>query len=697
MDQMKGFPLRKTRNIGLMAHIDAGKTTTTERILYYTGKVHRMGEVDDGAATMDWMEQERQRGITITSAATTCFWRDHRINIIDTPGHVDFTVEVERSLRILDGAVVIFCGVAGVEPQSETVWRQADRYKVPRVAFVNKMDRIGADFEKTVQMIRQRLGANAVPLQIPIGHGDSFSGIVDLVTMTARIYHQESLGATYDDLPIPDDLKEVSIKSREALLEVASEYDDELLKKFLEGKDIPSQGIISPLRKATLKGEVIPVLCGAAFRNQGVQRLLDAIVDYLPSPLDMRPVVGTNPHTQREEARKATPDDPFSALVFKIMAGTHTGKLAFVRSYSGRLRAGSVILNVSTGKQERVGRILSMHANRSQDRKELVAGEIAALVGLKGVTTGDTLSDPDRPILLEKMEFPKPVISVAIEPRTKVDQEQLDLALRRLSEEDPTFMVEVNRDTGQTIISGMGELHLEVITERMLKEFKVRARVGKPQVAYKETITQIGEGEGKFIRQTGGRGQYGHVLIRLYPLRPGRGFSFQVSLQGTIIPKEYIKATEEGLKEAMRNGVLAGYPVEDVGVELRGGSYHDVDSSELAFRIAASMAFRQAATKASPVLLEPLVSLEVIVPEEYLGDVMGDLNSRRGRIEGMTSKGENRVIEASMPLSEMFGYATDLRSLTQGRALHTMQFSHYDEVPKPIAEGIISRLRGTRF
>lgn len=697
MEQRRMFSLGKTRNIGLIAHIDAGKTTTTERILYYTGKVHRMGEVDDGAATMDWMEQEKQRGITITSAATTCFWRGYRINIIDTPGHVDFTVEVERSLRILDGAVIIFCGVAGVEPQSETVWRQADRYQVPRIVFVNKLDRVGSDFEKAVEMIRERLGANAVPVQIPIGQGDSFQGMVDLMTMTARFYHQESLGATYDDFPIPDELMETSIKSREALVEVLSEYDDELLEKFLGGRKIPPEEIISPLRRATLKGEIIPVLCGAAFRNQGVQRLLDAIVDYLPSPLDMRPVVGVNPRTGKEEIRRASPDEPFSALVYKIMAGTHAGKLAFVRTYSGTLKAGSIILNVSTGQRERVGRILLMHANRSQDRRELVAGEIAALVGLKKVVTGDTLSDVEKPILLEKMEFPKPVISVAIEPRTKADQDQLDLALRRLSEEDPTFTVEVNRETGQTIISGMGELHLEVIIERMLREFKVRARVGNPQVAYRETITQVGEGEGKFIRQTGGRGQYGHVLIRLHPLEPGKGFSFQVALRGIFIPKEYIKATEGGLKEAMRNGVLAGYPVEDVGIELIGGSYHDVDSSELAFRIAASMAFRQAAIRTSPVLLEPIVSLEVVVPESYLGDVMGNLNSKRGKIEGITTRGENRVIVASLPLSEMFGYATDLRSITQGRALHSMHFSRYDKVPKPIAEEIISRLRGRSF
>ncbi len=697
MEQIRNYPLEKTRNIGLMAHIDAGKTTTTERILYYTGKVHRMGEVDDGAATMDWMEQEKQRGITITSAATTCFWNGHRINIIDTPGHVDFTVEVERSLRILDGAIIIFCGVAGVEPQSETVWRQANKYKVPRIVFINKLDRVGTDFEKAVEMIRERLRANAIPTQIPIGQGDSFRGMVDLVTMTARFYHQENLGATYDDLPIPPELREAAVQSRENLLEALSEYDDRLLEKFLEGEEIKANEIISPLRKATLKGEIIPVLCGAAFRNQGVQRLLDGIVDYLPSPLDMPPVTGTNPYTEEEEQRKASPNEPFSALVFKIMAGTQAGKLAFVRSYSGRLKAGSVVLNVSTGKRERVGRILLMHANRSQDRQELVAGEIAALVGLKKVTTGDTLSAVERPILLEKMEFPKPVISVAIEPRTKADQDQLDLALRRLSEEDPTFTVEMNKETGQTIISGMGELHLEVITERMLREFKVRARVGNPQVAYRETIIQVGEGEGKFIRQTGGRGQYGHVIIRLSPRESGEGFSFQTALQGVFIPKEYIKATEKGLKETMRNGVLAGYPVEDVEVELIGGSYHDVDSSELAFRIAASMAFRQAALRASPVLLEPIVSLEVVVPESYLGNVMGNLNSKRGKIEGITTRGENRVIEASLPLSEMFGYATDLRSLTQGRALHSMHFSRYAKVPKPIAEEIISRLRGRRF
>ncbi len=690
------FSLGKMRNIGLIAHIDAGKTTTTERILYYTGKVHRMGEVDDGAATMDWMEQEKQRGITITSAATTCFWRGHRINIIDTPGHVDFTVEVERSLRILDGAVIIFCGVAGVEPQSETVWRQADKYKVPRIVFVNKLDRVGSDLWNAVEMIRERLEANAVPIQIPIGQGDSFRGIVDLVTMTARFYHQENLGATYDDLPIPAELNQEAARAREVLLEAVSEYDDNLLEKYLEGSPIRPEEIIPPLRKATLLGKIIPVLCGAAFRNQGVQRLLDAIVDYLPSPIDMRPVVGTNPHTGREEMRKASPDEPFAALVFKIMAGTHTGKLAFVRVYSGRLRVGSAVLNASTGRRERVGRILLMHANRSQDRQEVVAGEIAAFVGLKGVTTGDTLSDPQRPILLEKMEFPKPVISVAIEPKTKADRDQLDLALRRLSEEDPSFTVKVDRETGQTIISGMGELHLEVITERMLKEFKVRARVGSPQVAYRETITKVGQGEGKFIRQTGGRGQYGHVLVRLYPLGRGEGFSFQVSLQGVFIPKEYIKATEEGMREALSNGVLAGYPVEDVGVELIGGSYHDVDSSEVAFRIAASMAFRQAALEASPVLLEPIFSLEVVVPESYLGDVIGNLNSRRGKIEGITTSGDERIIEARVPLAEMFGYATDLRSLTQGRALYTMHFSHYDEVPKPIAEEIISRLRGRR-
>jgi elongation factor G len=685
------FPLERTRNIGIMAHIDAGKTTTTERMLYYTGKQHRMGEVHEGTATMDWMDQEKERGITITSAATSIFWRDHRVNIIDTPGHVDFTVEVERSLRILDGAVAIFCAVGGVEPQSEAVWRQADKYRVPRIAFVNKMDRVGADFHQVVSMIKTKLGAKVLPVQIPLGQGELFTGLIDLVAMTSIVYHEESLGATFDELPIPRDLLSEAQAHREELLEVASEYDDHLMAKFLDGKEIAPQEIKGALRKATLKNVVVPVFCGAAFRNKGVQRLLDAVVDYLPSPLDMPPVIGENPYTQRQEERLPEDRAPFSALSFKVMSDPHVGNLTFFRVYSGKLKAGTQVMNATKKTKERVSRILQMHANKRESREEIYAGDIAAAVGLRKTSTGDTLCDPRHPILLEKMSFPNPVISVAIEPRTTVDQNKLHEALGKLSTEDPTFQVRTDEETGQTIISGMGELHLEVLVERMLREFKVEAKVGRPQVAYKETITQTVDCEGKFIKQTGGKGHYGHVILRL---EPGQGFEFEKALVGGVIPKQFLPAVEKGVRESMENGVIAGYPMDNVKVTLLDGSYHEVDSSEMSFNIAAAMAFRDGARKAGPVLLEPVMNVEVVVPEEYMGDVLSDLNSRRGKIEGITHRADARVVAAMVPLSEMFGYATSLRSLTQGRAVHSMLFARYEHIPENIAEELIVKVRG---
>lgn len=687
------FSLENTRNIGIMAHIDAGKTTTTERILFYTGRVHKIGETHDGAATMDWMVQEQERGITITSAATTCQWRGHRINIIDTPGHVDFTVEVERSLRVLDGAVAVFCSVGGVEPQSETVWRQADKYGVPRIAFINKMDRMGADFFRGINMIKERLGANPVALQIPIGSEENFKGVIDLIENQAIIY-TDDLGTQSDKTEIPDDLKEIAAEYREKLIEAVAETDEDLMMKYLEGEELTVDEIKKGIRIACIGVKFIPVLCGSAFKNKGVQPLLDAVVDFMPAPTDVPAIKGFHPDTGDEDKREASDNAPFSALAFKIMADPYVGKLAFFRVYSGVMKSGSYVFNSTKNKKERIGRILQMHANHREEISEVYTGDIAAAVGFKDTGTGDTLCDEKAPIILESMEFPEPVIDVAIEPKTKADQEKMSLALARLSDEDPTFRTYTDAETGQTIISGMGELHLEIIVDRMLREFKVDANVGRPQVAYKETIRSAVKAEGKFVRQSGGRGQYGHVWIELEPLEPGAGFEFVNKIVGGVVPKEYIGPVEAGIKEAMENGILAGYPAIDIRATIYDGSYHDVDSSEMAFKIAGSMAFKNGASKANPVILEPIMRVEVVVPEEYMGDVMGDINSRRGRIEGMESRGNSQSIRGFVPLSEMFGYATDLRSRTQGRGQYTMQFSHYEEVPKNIAEGIISKRQG---
>ncbi|MFZ3172942.1 MAG: elongation factor G [Carboxydocellales bacterium] len=687
------FSLDKTRNIGIMAHIDAGKTTTTERILFYTGRVHKIGEVHDGAATMDWMVQEQERGITITSAATTCQWRGHRINIIDTPGHVDFTVEVERSLRVLDGAVAVFCSVGGVEPQSETVWRQADKYGVPRIAFINKMDRIGADFFHGVSMLKDRLGANAIPIQLPIGAEDQFKGIIDLVTNKAT-YYVDDLGTNSDTVEIPEELKEIAAEYRDKMIEAVAESDDKLMMKYLEGEELTAEEITSGLRKAVIAVKLTPVLCGSAFKNKGVQPLLDAVIDYLPSPVDVPAIKGIHPETGEEEGRDADDKAPFSALAFKIMADPYVGKLAFFRVYSGTLSSGSYVYNSTKEKRERIGRILQMHANHREEISEVYTGDIAAAVGLKDTTTGDTLCDEKNPIVLESMDFPDPVISVAIEPKTKADQEKMGTALQRLSEEDPTFKMHTDTETGQTIIAGMGELHLEIIVDRMFREFKVDANVGRPQVAYKETIRGKVKQEGKFVRQSGGRGQYGHVWIELEPLEPGSGYQFVNKVVGGVVPREYIAPVEAGIKEAMLNGIQAGYPAIDIKATLYDGSYHDVDSSEMAFKIAGSMAFKAAAQKATPVILEPVMKVEVTVPEEYMGDIIGDINSRRGRIEGMEPRGNTQIIRSFVPLSEMFGYATDLRSRTQGRGVYVMQFCQYEEVPKSIAEGIVSKRQG---
>jgi len=689
------FDLAKTRNIGIMAHIDAGKTTITERILFYTGKSYKIGEVHEGTATMDWMAQEQERGITITSAATTCFWKHHRINIIDTPGHVDFTVEVERSLRVLDGAVAVFDGVSGVQPQSETVWRQADKYNVPRLAFINKMDRIGADFMQSVRSIRERLGARAVPIQIPVGSEADFRGIVDLIEMKQYIWKSEGLGAEFD---VMDDIDEteffIARDKREKLIEALADFDDHLLEKYLGGEDISPVEIKMVLRKAVLSGKLVPVLCGTAFKNKGVQPLLDAIVDYLPSPLDVPAVEGEIPGKDIKENRPANPKAPFAALAFKVMSDPFVGKLTYFRVYSGSITAGSYIANVTRDKRERVGRLLRMHANKREEVQAVSAGDIVAAVGLKYTTTGDTLADENQPVLLESMNFPDPVISVAIEPRTKADQDKLGNALQKLAEEDPTFKIRTEEETGQTLIWGMGELHLEIIVDRLLREFKVEANVGKPQVAYRETILKTVEQEAKFVRQSGGRGQYGHVWIRLEPLENGKGYEFVDEIKGGVIPREYIQPVNQGIQDAAQAGVLAGYPVVDFKITLFDGSYHEVDSSEMAFKIAGSMAFKDGCKKAQPVLLEPIFSIEVVTPEEYMGDVLGNLNSRRGRIEGMEKKGNAQVIHGHVPLSEMFGYATDLRSMTQGRATFTMQFSHYAEVPKSIAEAVIARVQG---
>ncbi len=687
-------PLNRTRNIGIMAHIDAGKTTTTERILFYTGVSHKLGEVHDGAATMDWMEQEQERGITITSAATTCFWKDHRINIIDTPGHVDFTIEVERSLKVLDGAVAVFCSVGGVEPQSETVWRQADKYGVPRIAFVNKMDRIGADFNRGVDMIRERLGANPLPLQLPIGSEENFRGLVDLVTMQALVWDDESLGSRYDIVDIPADMVDEVEAAREALLEEISSHDDTLMEKYLSGEELTLAEIKSAIRQGMKNIHFCPVLCGSAFKNKGVQTLLDAVVDYMPSPIDVPPIKGLHPDTGAEIERPAADEAPFAALAFKIMTDPFVGQLSFFRVYSGIAESGSTVVNSTKGKKERFGRLLKMHANKREEVKQVYAGDIAAAVGLKYTTTGDTLCNPDHPVLLESMDFPEPVIHLSVEPKTKADQEKMGVALGKLLSEDPSMRVRTDEETGQTILSGMGELHLEIIVDRMKREFKVECNVGAPQVAYRESITKSVEVQGKFVRQSGGRGQYGDCWLRIEPGEPGEGFTFIDEIKGGVIPREYIPAVGKGAEEASHNGVLAGFPIVDVRVAVFDGSYHDVDSSEMAFKIAGSMGFKEGAKKAAPVLLEPIMAVEVVVPEEYMGDVIGDLNSRRGRIMGMNSRGGAQVINAHVPLSSMFGYATDLRSATQGRATYSMVFDHYEQVPKAISEEIIAKVNG---
>ena len=677
-----------------MAHIDAGKTTTTERILYYTGVSHKIGEVHEGTATMDWMEQEQERGITITSAATTCTWDDHRINIIDTPGHVDFTIEVERSLRVLDGAVAVFCSVGGVEPQSETVWRQADKYGVPRIAFINKMDRIGADFFRGVSMIKDRLKANPLPIQIPVGKEDYFKGIIDLVTMKAIIWDEESLGAKFHlEDPAGEDL-ELAREYREKMIEELASHDDALMEKYLGGEELTNEEIVAAIRACTISIKICPVICGSAFKNKGVQNLLDSVIAYLPSPVDIPAIKGVKEGTDEEIERKADDNEPFGALAFKIMTDPFVGQLTFFRVYSGKLESGSYVYNSTKGKRERIGRILKMHANKREEIKEVLAGDIAAAVGLKYSTTGDTLCDENNAVILESIEFPEPVISIAIEPKTKADQEKLGISLQKLASEDPSFRVRTDEETGQTIISGMGELHLEIIVDRMMREFKVEANVGKPQVAYRETITKKAKVEGKFVRQSGGRGQYGHVWIEIEPQEPGKGYEFVDAIKGGVVPREYIPAVDKGIQEAMDTGVLAGFPMVDFKVTLIDGSYHDVDSSEMAFKIAGSMAFKEGCHKAGAVLLEPIMSVEVVVPEEYMGDVIGDLNSRRGRIMGMESRAGAQVVTAMVPLAQMFGYSTDLRSATQGRATYTMTFDHYEQAPKSVSEEIVAKVKG---
>ena len=689
------FPLEKTRNIGIMAHIDAGKTTTTERILFYTGKTHKIGEVHEGGATMDWMVQEQERGITITSAATTCQWAGHRINIIDTPGHVDFTVEVERSLRVLDGSVAVFCAKGGVEPQSETVWRQADRYNVPRMAYVNKMDITGADFYRVVQMMKDRLNANAVPIQIPIGFEDTFEGMIDLVKMRAIVYG-DKLGKDEEFVEIPADMLEKAQEYRQQLLEAVAESDDELMMKYLDGGDFTEEEINEGIRTMTVACKMTPVCCGSSYKNKGVQPLLDAVVAYMPAPTDIPPIKGINPDTGEEDERASSDELPFSALAFKIMTDPFVGRLAFFRVYSGTLGSGSYVYNSTKGKRERIGRILQMHANHREEIDMAYSGDIAAAVGLKDTTTGDTLCDERSPIILESMVFPDPVISVAVEPKTKDKQKKMGIALQKLAEEDPTFRVNTDPESAQTIISGMGELHLDIIVDRLLREFKVGCTVGNPQVAYRETIRKAVKSEGKFVRQSGGKGQYGHCWLEITPRQPGEGFLFENKVVGGAIPKEYIGPIEAGIKEAMQNGVVAGYPMVDIGVTVVDGSYHEVDSSEMAFKIAGSMGFRAGTLKASPVILEPYMKVEVTVPEEYMGDVIGDLNSRRGRIEGMEARSGAQVITAFVPLSEMFGYATDLRSKTQGRGNYSMEVDHYEDVPKNIAEAIVAKTKGTQ-
>jgi elongation factor G len=686
--------LKKTRNIGIMAHIDAGKTTTTERVLYYSGVTYKMGEVHEGTAVMDWMPQEQERGITITSAATTCLWKDYRINIIDTPGHVDFTIEVERSLRVLDGAVALFDAVAGVEPQSETVWRQANKYKVPRIAFINKMDRVGADFTMSVKSMIERLDAKPVPVQLPLGKEEVLRGTIDILSMKAYLYDDDALGASFVEADIPQEFLPQAIEYQEKMIEALADFDEVIMGKYLSGEEIESEILKAAIRKGTIELRITPVLCGSAFKNKGVQQLLDAIVDYLPCPLDIPPISGKEPHSGKEVQRRPSDSEPFSALAFKIMTDPYVGQLTFLRVYSGVMATGSYIYNASKDTKERIGRLLKMHANKREDIKEVHAGDIVAAVGLKNTLTGDTLCDDSSPVILEAMEFPEPVISVAIEPKTKADQEKLSLSLGKLAQEDPSFKVSYNEETGQTIISGMGELHLEVIVDRLLREFKVSANVGKPQVAYRETIKKKVKEEGKYIKQSGGRGQYGHVYIELEPLEPGENIEFINKIVGGSIPKEYIPAVEKGVREASEDGVLAGFPVVDVRATLFDGSFHEVDSSEMAFKIAGSMAFKNAAKKAAPIMLEPIMNIEVVTPEEYMGDVIGDLNSRRGKVQTIVQRARAQVINAEVPLSSMFGYATDLRSKTQGRANYTMQFSHYAEVPKNISAEIIAKVRG---
>ena len=678
--------LESVRNIGIMAHIDAGKTTTTERILYYTGRTHRMGEVHEGGAVMDWMEQEKERGITITSAATTCHWRDHRINIIDTPGHVDFTAEVERSLRVLDGAIAVFCSVGGVEPQSETVWRQADKYRVSRIAFVNKMDRVGADFSHVVEMMRDRLGANAHPIQWPVGAGETFNGLIDLIRMKAVIFHDEDLGKTWEEMDVPQDLREDAELARHSLIEALAEIDEEFFEMYAEEREPSVEDFRRAIRKGTSEAVFVPVLCGSAFRNKGIQRLLDAVVDYLPSPLDLPAVVGVDPVSGEGVGRAPDPDEPLAALAFKITTDPFVGKLAYLRIYSGTLNSGSYVLNATQETKQRIGRLLRMHANKREEVEEASAGEIVAAVGFKKIITGDTICEVDRPLLLETMSFPEPVISVAVEPKSKADQDRLTDALTKLSEEDPTFRVRVDEDTGQMLISGMGELHLEILVDRMMREFKVQANVGRPEVSYKETVGQAAKSETRFVRQTGGHGQYAHVVIEIAPAERGTGLVFEDATKGGIIPKEFVNACEKGVREGMETGVLAGYPLTDIAVRLIDGSTHEVDSSELAFKVAGSMAIKDAAKKAAPVLLEPIMDVEVVTPPEYMGDVTGDLGSRRGKVAGMVPRGDTQVIAATVPLSEMFGYATQLRSVTQGRAVYSMEFARYEPAPQQVVD-----------
>ncbi|HHY71848.1 MAG TPA: elongation factor G [Bacillus bacterium] len=687
------FSLENTRNIGIMAHIDAGKTTTTERILFYTGRIHKIGETHEGAAQMDWMAQEQERGITITSAATTAQWKGHRVNIIDTPGHVDFTVEVERSLRVLDGAVTVLDAQSGVEPQTETVWRQATTYGVPRIVFVNKMDKTGADFLYAVKTLHDRLGANAHPIQLPIGAEDEFKGIIDLVEMKATMYGNDT-GTDIQESDIPEDMKDLAEEYRGKLIEAAAELDEELMMKYLEGEELTNEEIKAAIRKGTLNVEIYPVLCGTAFKNKGIQKVLDAVIDYLPAPIDIASIKGIIPDTDEEVERHSSDEEPFSALAFKIMTDPYVGKLTFFRVYSGILNSGSYVLNSTKGKRERVGRILQMHANHREEISQVYAGDIAAAVGLKDTTTGDTLCDEKNAVILESMEFPEPVISLSVEPKSKADQDKMGIALQKLAEEDPTFRTETNPETGQTIISGMGELHLDIIVDRMKREFKVEANVGAPQVSYRETFRQTAECEGKFVRQSGGRGQYGHVWIRFEPNEEGKGFEFVNAIVGGVVPRDYVPAIQSGLEDALQNGVLAGYPLIDVKATLFDGSYHDVDSSEMAFKVAASLSLKNAKTKCNPVLLEPMMKVEIVVPEEYMGDIMGDVTSRRGRVEGMEARGNAQVVKAMVPLSEMFGYATALRSNTQGRGVYSMHFDHYEEVPKSISEEIIKKNTG---